>query len=39
MARDRVALHESIAFEKWEGYAKSIDRGRHVNFGDKYIPT
>ncbi|BBY90648.1 hypothetical protein MGALJ_03170 [Mycobacterium gallinarum] len=37
MARDRVALHESIAFEKWEGYAKSIDRGRHVNFGDKYI--
>lgn len=37
MNPDRVALHEKIAFEKWEGYAKPIERGRHVNFGDNYI--
>ena len=36
MNQDRVKLHEQIAFEKWEGYAKPIERGRHVNFGDKY---
>ncbi len=37
MNQDRVKLHEQIAFEKWEGYAKPIERGRYVNFGDKYI--
>lgn len=37
MTQDRVALNEKIAFEKWEGYAKPIDRGRHVTFGDKFI--
>ena len=37
MNKDRVALHEKIAFEKWEGYAKPIDRGRRVNFGENYI--
>ena len=37
MNKDRVALHEKIAFEKWEGYAKPIDRGRHVTFGENYI--
>src|SRR6478672_11000801 len=37
MSKDRVALHEKIAFEKWEGYAKPIDRGRRVNFGENYI--
>ena len=37
MPIDRVALHEKIAFEKWEGYAKAIERGRRVTFGDKFI--
>ncbi len=37
MNQDRVALHEKITFEKWEGYAKPIDRGRHVTFGENYI--
>ena len=37
MNKDRVALHEKIAFEKWEGYAKPLDRGRHVTFGENYI--
>lgn len=26
MTEDRVALHERIAFAKWEGYAKAIER-------------
>ncbi|GAB3223801.1 hypothetical protein [Mycolicibacterium hippocampi] len=26
MPIDRVALHEKIAFDKWEGYAKAIER-------------
>jgi len=37
MSSDRVALNEEIAFQKWEGYAKPIDRGRHVNFGEKFV--
>lgn len=37
MTLDRVALHERIAFAKWEGYAKPIERGRHVSFGEKFI--
>lgn len=37
MTRDRVALHERIAFAKWEGYAKPIERNRHVAFGDEFI--
>jgi len=37
MTRDRVALHERIAFTKWEGYAKPIERNRHVTFGDEFI--
>ena len=27
MPHDRLARHEKIAFEKWEGYAKAIERG------------
>lgn len=27
MSSDRVAVNEEIAFQKWEGYAKPIDRG------------
>jgi len=37
MTRDRVALNEKIAFEKWEGYAKPIERGRHVDFGESFV--
>lgn len=37
MSSDRTALNEEIAFQKWEGYAKPIDRGRHVNFGEKFV--
>ncbi|WP_333894273.1 hypothetical protein [Mycolicibacterium gadium] len=37
MSSDRVTLNEEIAFQKWEGYAKPIDRGRHVNFGEKFV--
>lgn len=37
MSSDRVALNEEIAFQKWEGYAKPIDRGRHVSFGEKFV--
>jgi hypothetical protein len=37
MGVDRTALHEKIAFEKWEGYAKAIERGRHVTFGDRFV--
>src|SRR5689334_11044502 len=35
--QDRAALNEKIAFEKWEGYAKPIERGRQVTFGEKFI--
>jgi hypothetical protein len=31
-----MAVNERIAFEKWEGYAKPIARGRHVNFGESF---
>jgi len=37
MSSDRVALNEEIAFQKWEGYSKPIDRGRHVDFGEKFV--
>ncbi len=37
MPIDRVALHEKIAFDKWEGYAKAVERDRRVTFGDKFI--
>ncbi|UXA19578.1 hypothetical protein [Mycobacterium sp. SMC-4] len=36
MTEGRVALHEKIVYEKWEGYANPIERGRHVNFGDQF---
>ena len=36
MASDRKTRNERIAFEKWEGYAKPIDRGRHVDFGESF---
>ena len=37
MPIDRVALHAKTAFDKWEGWAKAIERDRRVTFGDKFI--
>ena len=37
MSSHRTAMNEQIAFGKWEGYAKPIDRGRHVSFGETFV--
>lgn len=39
MTHDRVALNEQIAFERWEGYAKPIDRGRHATRWDWFVDS